>query len=63
MQDVIEKTLNDMRAQEQAIQQQISNLQNQLLMTQGAVQVLEHILNQAEPAETSMEVNEHAKIG
>lgn len=55
MRDVIARTLAQLKAQEQALERQIVALNEQLLMTRGAVQVLEHLLpnlpDEAEGAE------------
>lgn len=42
----LEATLAQMRQQEQALVEQAEDTQRQLLMTQGAVQMLEHLLTQ-----------------
>lgn len=44
MRNVIARTLAQLKAQEQALEGQIVALNEQLLMTRGAVQVLEHLL-------------------
>ena len=45
----VQQQLEAMRAQERALERQIVDLTDQLTMTRGAVQVLEHVLNTYEP--------------
>jgi len=45
----VQQQLEAMRAQERALEHQIATLSEQLTMTRGAVQVLEHVLNTYTP--------------
>ena len=48
----LEQRLRDMQQQESRLQQQVEAITEQLLMTRGAVQVLEHLMNTWEGDET-----------
>jgi hypothetical protein len=45
---IVQKQLGQLRVQEQALVQQIEYLTNQLTMTRGGMQVLEHVLTLSE---------------
>lgn len=45
----VTRQLDDLRQQEQALTEQVQRLTEQLLMTRGAIQILERILNDPPP--------------
>lgn len=51
--DIVKQQLDAMRAQVKALEQEVKRLTDQLQMSRGAVQVLEHVLTVAEAGESS----------
>ncbi len=56
----LEQQLNTMRQQESRLQQQVEAITEQLLMTRGAVQVLDHLMNTWEGDETLSPSSDHS---
>lgn len=58
MRQQVEEQLDAMRKQETYLQQELVRVQEQLVMTRGAVQVLERLLEQAAPPSDTEEADD-----